>query len=71
MATIGIRYEPNARVDNGDSFEARCNVLDEPYWAPLVHVGLRFRIWDGRDIMDAEIIQVCPENWMVPLSGLA
>jgi hypothetical protein len=67
MATIGIYCEPSTRIPNGESFEAGCRVLDESYWAPRVHVGLRFRIWDGGDIMDAEILQLFPENWAVPL----
>jgi hypothetical protein len=71
MATIAIGYEPNARVENGESFEAGCRVLDQPYWAQHVHVGLRFWIWDGRDIIDAEVLRLCPEHWEVPLSGCA
>jgi hypothetical protein len=65
MATIAIRYKPNAKVENGDVFEADCDVLHEPHWAPHMGVGLVFHIWDGRDIVDATVTRVCPENWDV------
>lgn len=60
-----VRHRPDARVADGESFEADCMDAGSGLLTGALKPGLRFEVWSGRVLAHGEVVQIFTENWMI------
>lgn len=61
-----LRYRPDARVADGQAFEADCMVTGTGLLTDALKPGQRFEVWSGRVLAHGEVREIFTENWPLP-----